>query len=179
VRLVHYRETGGPFVVESRSQEVPVILHKLKDPRMAWCFRPRKPRGLWVSDEDDFGWSAWCRSEEFRVHALVHAHLVELAPDANIAMVTNEAELDSFHERYAPVGERRTFLDTATPDWAAVARDYSGMLITPYLWKQRLTSYLWYYAWDCASGCIWDAAAIASVTPLVSLFKPQLTREGR
>jgi len=44
--------------------------------------RPRtpfaKPRGLWISDESDYGWRKWCHDEEFRVGALEHEYEVKL-----------------------------------------------------------------------------------------------------
>ena len=32
----------------------------------------------------------------------------------------------------------------------------------------------WYYGWDCASGCVWDASAVQSVEPLPDFVKPQV-----
>lgn len=49
-------------------------------------------------------------------------------------------------------------------NWPMVADRYQGIVIAPYLWSRRMDGGLWYYGWDCASGCIWDAAAVASVT---------------
>lgn len=48
-------------------------------------------------------------------------------------------------------------------DWDAVAGTYQGIIITPYIWERRLGDSAWYYSWDCASGCIWDPAAIGSL----------------
>lgn len=37
--------------------------------------------------------------------------------------------------------------------------------ITPYCWPARMDpDLIWYYGWDCASGCIWDASTIHQVT---------------
>ena len=50
-------------------------------------------------------------------------------------------------------------------DWPAVATDYPGLIIAPYQWSCRMSEFTrWYYGWDCASGCIWNADAIARVT---------------
>lgn len=44
---------------------------------------------------------------------------------------------------------------------------YDGIVITPYVWSMRLDrSAFWYYGWDCASGCIWNASAVAELVPL-------------
>lgn len=121
-----------------------------------------KPRGLWVSDEDcEDSWSAWCRGEEFNLENFEYAHEVVLAEDANVLTISTAMEIDEFTQRYR---KPTSVHDYYGMDWARVAADYQGMLITPYVWSRRLaTNSGWYYAWDCASGCIWDASAIASV----------------
>ena len=43
--------------------------------------------------------------------------------------------------------------------WSEVAEDYSGIIVAPYS-RERSESYLWYYGWHCASGCIWDTDII-------------------
>lgn len=48
-------------------------------------------------------------------------------------------------------------------DWQAVASDHDGIIISPYNWPAR-HEMIWYYPWDCASGCIWNADAITSIT---------------
>jgi hypothetical protein len=50
--------------------------------------------------------------------------------------------------------------------WGEVAEEYSGIIISPYS-RARSKSYLWYYGWNCAGGCIWD-------TEIVALGKPHI-----
>lgn len=51
-------------------------------------------------------------------------------------------------------------------DWAAIGKLYDGIIIAPYLWERRLNGgAMWYYGWDCASGCIWNPRAISEVNP--------------
>ena len=134
--------------------------------------RPRfKPTGLWVSDEDDYGWKAWAEeemSERCGEGRLRLAYEVTLAEGANLLSLSTVAALDEFSETYGvdrggplrALGGR--YIDAV--DWQAVAAKYAGILITPYVWECRLSSQTaWYYPWDCASGCIWDPAAIATV----------------
>jgi hypothetical protein len=45
-------------------------------------------------------------------------------------------------------------------DWPRVAERFDGVIIAPYQWKHRL-ELMWYYGWDCASGCIWNARAVS------------------
>jgi len=55
-------------------------------------------------------------------------------------------------------------------DWEAVAKRYTGIEIEPYNWERRNSgpnnnysmSMLWYYGWDCASGCVWELDALVS-----------------
>lgn len=64
--------------------------------------------------------------------------------------------------------DARRLVEEGTPliDWRRVAESYQGIVIAPYVWARRhhLASG-WYYAWDCASGCIWDSAAVAAIMP--------------
>lgn len=135
-----------------------------------------KPKGLWVSDESDFGWSKWCEAESFATDHLIYEHQVELHKDHNILIISTVPELDRFHEEYsidivnkkAPqyrYPERRDWLD-----WRHVYPLWQGIIVTPYLWERRL-KYMWYYGWDCASGSIWDLSAIRSFTPLLKQLK--------
>ena len=125
-----------------------------------------KPRGFWVSDEDEGagGWKSWCEAESFRLHALRYEHEITLADKANILYLHTPADLHAFTEEYkvTPPGiieyDSNMFIN-----WHRVAHKYQGIIITPYIWSERLGKLTWYYPWDCASGCIWDSRAIKSV----------------
>lgn len=118
-----------------------------------------KPHGFWVSDEDDYGWHEWCNNENFYIENLKVAHEITLHEDANILYIRSVEALDEFTERYrlSPISSHQIC-------WAEVAKEYQGIIITPYLWERRLDrNSSWYYGWDVASGCIWDAKAIKSI----------------
>lgn len=123
-----------------------------------------KPRGLWVSvDGEENCWRSWCLSESFGLERLTHIHDVKLRPDAHVLVLRGAFGIDAFTQEYGREVPICSWTQVAI-DWPAVAARYAGLIITPYVWERRLhdrTS--WYYGWDCASGCIWDAAAIASV----------------
>lgn len=141
-----------------------------------------KPIGLWVSVDGEDDWYDWCTREGFFVDGLKHAHRVTLADDAAILWVATRDDFISFVEVYGRTEHRsrsmvveyagRGFTEIAI-DWPAIARDYDGVIIAPYLWGFRL-SHMWYYGWDCASGCIWNLDAIADFNPI-----PQGTRRFR
>lgn len=153
MKLIHFSAT-------------PVTEVYAKDPDSR--YRRDKPAGLWVSDEDaEDSWSTWCRSEEFRLDGLKIAHAVTLADDARILYLRGAADIDEFTRRYAIESDPIAWKIYGI-DWAAVGREYQGIVITPYVWSRRLDGPGWYYGWDCASGCIWDPAAIASITVVES-----------
>jgi hypothetical protein len=123
-----------------------------------------KPRGLWISVENkgSFGWKAWCLSEDFRVSELTKPHLIILKPEANILMISSVEEFDKFHEQFKEV--LSPGLSMYNIKWAEVAKRWDGLIIAPYLWERRLgMELLWYYGWDCASGCIWHGRTIKEI----------------
>lgn len=126
-----------------------------------------KPNGLWVSVEDgDDGWRDWCLGEGFGLDRLLVAQHVRLADDAQILHVDSAAGIDDVGRQYGIESEYwtgpRPYFDQI--DWAQIAECYQGIIIAPYIWSRRLDGgAFWYYGWDCASGCIWDASAIARV----------------
>lgn len=116
-----------------------------------------KPKGLWVSDEDEYGWREWCRDNDWG-DGLAVAHEIEPTDEARLLTITSAAAIDEFTAIYGTSDRLSCWID-----WAAVASTYQGILITPYIYERRLSyeSPSWYYPWDCASGCIWDTDAIA------------------
>lgn len=148
----------------------------------AWSFNPErsyhtalangKPDGLWVSVLGEDDWPSWCRSEQWGLDRLASEHEVVLAAGANILHVQGPLELNSFHDRFSVErAETYGFLPRREDyliDWSAVKAEFDGIIIAPYIWSQRLRGPSWYYAWDCASGCIWNLGAIESVTRIFS-----------
>jgi hypothetical protein len=122
-----------------------------------------KPSGLWVSDDDcEINWRSWCVSEGYRLDCLTHAHDVQLARDANVLILKSASDIDSFHTAWKA---ETPILPGYNIRWKDLQNTYAGVIITPYINERRLAGPTrWYYGWDCASGCIWDPAAIANVT---------------
>ncbi len=142
-----------------------------------------KPRGLWVSVEGEDDWRSWCIVEDYYWHRLTHVHEIRLALDAHVLIVSGEKELDAFHDSFGAADQRddpEAFLFQGI-DWRRVAALYQGIVIAPYVWSRRLSLPVhWYYTWDCASGCIWDPAAISSAklveiapTPVLAVQETQ------
>lgn len=132
-----------------------------------------KPKGLWVSVESDRvrwnGWREWCEREQAALDKFEHAARIHLQDYAKIKLVSDGSGIDAFTEQFGrPVPER----GSRAIDWNSVAKSYWGIIVSPYLWEPRPRKPSWYYAWHCASGCIWDANAIRFAEALSSFKKP-------
>jgi len=162
-----------------------------------------KPHGTWVSvpsDDRDDDWFSWCLHSDFVQGLGDHVHRFELDMSRVLHIDSTEA-LDRFHRERCldprTVEERaRDFRGRARSkpsgvndgddaldalacfriDWYAVAGEYAGIVIAPYQ-DARRHEYLWYYGWDCASGCIWDSSALRHIDtrPLAKVYA---RREG-
>lgn len=123
-----------------------------------------KPLGFWYEVDGD--WRRWCSDEQWGIEAR-HLHAVELG-DTKVLVLDTLDKLDAFHERYAkPLRGMSLEHRSDAIDWMTVSRHYDGIEIAPYQWGRRF-GWLWYYGWDCASGCIWRPNG-AEVTHLVEL----------
>lgn len=129
-----------------------------------------KPMGFWVSDESRGmeSWRRWARDNGFRRYAFRYEYEVMLSPKAKILYLRNHEDIDKFSVKYgydllevSHIQRSRPYIDAI--DWKRVAKKYHGIVITPYIYSQRLGTNMWYYPWDCASGCIWNARAIESI----------------
>lgn len=127
-----------------------------------------KPRGLWVSDESDYGWRKWCTDEEFHLGALEHEHEVKLTIGTQPLLLLSTADqVRDFSERFGWTEDYggQIGVEHAGIDWAAVRRELAGVFITPYQWELRF-ELDWYYGWDVASGCVWNLSVIESMEPV-------------
>lgn len=118
-----------------------------------------KPRGLWVSVENaENGWREWCEGEGFSLDNLAERTPITIEPSVRIALLSSARDIDDFTGAF---GRDLVGIENYQIDWTAVALHCDGIIITPYIWSRRLHDGVsWYYAWDCASGCLWNAGAI-------------------
>lgn len=168
-RLLHYSNTPVATVYS--------VEQKVGVPR----YRHDKPTGLWVSVEGEDDWRTWCESESFGNPSAQVCHEVTLSPGAKILRIATEGALREFShtfgfERYPRLPEYPDHVNVAGIAWDHLSHCYQGIIIAPYQWECRLDDRVgWYYGWDCASGCIWDASAVATITPHV--VEPPRERE--
>jgi hypothetical protein len=142
------------------------------DPNLVWVqndYRSSyiKPKGCWITDDSEDNWEQWCRAESWGEETLAHKHQVILNEEKILFLNSKEA-LDGFTRLYGVPQmmyyvDPKLFKDEPAIAWDAVANNHSGIIITPYIFERRFTD--WYYGWDCASGCIWDAKAILEIRP--------------
>jgi hypothetical protein len=117
-----------------------------------------KPKGLWYGIGTS--WIDWIRSE---MPNWERNHIFNINIDeSKILKISNEEEIINFNEKYKT--EKIPMFSLIIINWEEVAKDYSGIEISPYLYKMRHDRRVfWYYGWDVASGCIWNKNAIKSI----------------
>lgn len=119
-----------------------------------------KPVGFWISVDGPDDWPSWCAAEQFRECDKQLRYDVRLKEKNGVLVIEDGRGMVAFNDRYGQT--EREVLHSI--DWQAVAKEYDGLIIAPYQWEYRLANgFLWYYGWDCASGCIWNPEAIASI----------------
>jgi hypothetical protein len=129
-----------------------------------------KPEGLWVSAEGERDWTEYCVSNYPRHLVKIAATEVMLHSDAKVLHISDADMFDEFEKRYY---QHANYDNPWTPftgiDWGRVAKKYQGIIISPYRGDRRFErgGVMWYYPWDCASGCIWDRSAVKELRELV------------
>lgn len=153
-----------------------------------------KPVGLWVSVKGEYDWPAWieeCSSwrvgqHEYKVTLQPDAKLLHLTSPEELDAFTKKWA-DKKHPSWKwgqqlakEHNEHFSQMIKANPEltellkfrqpmisaimWPKVAKEYQGIIISPYQWERRdFFGTFWYSGWDCASGCIWDKEAIKSI----------------
>jgi len=117
-----------------------------------------KPVGLWFSVGD--AWRKWCRENDYETDGGV-AVRTELSLDpGRFLVIDGYGKLMDFDREWsAPTGSG---MSSCRIDWRGVAARWGGIVIAPYVWEARY-ELLWYYGWDCASGCVWDEGAASVI----------------
>lgn len=156
MRLLHY----SPAPIEA--------VYSCKQAEEAPRHRFDKPNGLWVSVEGEHDWLSWCEAESYGSPREQLCYEVVLSERANILRIESAEELRGFTRKYGVdpyIGTQFQGTLGKGINWDAIATEYDGIIIAPYRWECRLAPDTgWYYGWDCASGCIWDAEAVGRIT---------------
>jgi len=165
----------------------PVKLH-----RMSYAQRGHpKPNGLWF--DVDESWKRWCEAVQFRLEDLRYRHTVSVLDTSRILFLRKAKDIGLFTREYGhnfsghirslqSSEEREAFAQQYGSDlfaeivgqfsnyimWEEVAEKYSGIIIHPYS-RAGSQTYLWYYGWNCAGGCIWDTGIIRLGKPCMMI----------
>ena len=126
-----------------------------------------KPTGLWlsvVSEDGGDSWSDYCKTTDTPLKCWRTELLLN---DDTIRWVRTPAEIDelTIEYGYCRVPEAEMFKDMIDHTrsviyWERLAVKYSGIVIAPHCPERRRQQDLWYYTWDCASGCVWSRNAV-------------------
>ena len=141
-----------------------------------------KPNGLWFDVDEE--WKKWCKAAQFRLETLCYRHTVTVLDTSRVLFLRSARDIDKFTRKYArglfssiELLQGGQGIDEFTREygsdlfgdikmqfsnyiaWGEVAEKHSGIIIAPYS-RARSETYLWYYGWHCASGCIWDTSVI-------------------
>lgn len=125
-----------------------------------------KPKGLWISVDGNDDWASWCRAENYPLRS--RRYKIILTPEAKVLVLKTAEEIFEFTEHYGRHVYDRWHRQYIA--WEVVAEEYQGIIIAPYQWRCRMQDEtLWYYGWDCASGCIWNPDVITEVKEVLDL----------
>ena len=145
-----------------------------------------KPGGLWLSDESDYGWSAfvlaqlqsgssdWADGNEllrYRYDLVIDSSQLD-----RVLLLKTPEELRRFTSAYREPSPRGCVVDGKPGsglhiEWHRVKSDYKGVLITPYqpaLSHRNGNPDFHWYRFDCASGCFWDITCLSPYSPFSS-----------
>jgi hypothetical protein len=151
-----------------------------------------KPNGLWFDVNGE--WKQWCEATQFRLENLNYRHTVTIRDESRILFLQAAKDIDEFTNTYGrnisghvQLLQSAEEMDAFTREyghdffgdirrafsnyimWGEVAEKHSGIIIYPYS-QERSRTYLWYWGWNCAGGCVWD-------TSVIRLGKPCKTAE--
>ena len=125
-----------------------------------------KPEGLWYECQDGSSetWKEFCEFGLTAGYSKYDSTYNVVLNDYEILFIPDEYHFEKFYKMYSvphpadPDGKKGYDKQI---DWPRVAKDYAGIEICPYLSSKRNDDdSFWYYGWDVASGCIWDASGV-------------------
>lgn len=116
-----------------------------------------KPSGLWYGIGPN--WIQYCEEHvPSRSDIYTSAYILDIDMSKVLHLSTYN-DLSKFSKTYGTNDRSGRVLTTI--DWVKVSTQFSGIEISPYIYKARLDIEIpWYYVWDIASGCIWNKDVI-------------------
>jgi len=122
-----------------------------------------KPSGLWYSLgkawitflNDPDGVQSW-RTKR----TAIISHVYQIYPNDTTLKIRTAEDFSRFEAEFATKNKEKIY-------WRRVANQYNGIEIRFMPWAVHRDS-VWYWHWDCSSGCIWDNKAISKIRLLKS-----------
>ena len=129
-----------------------------------------KPNGLWY--DINRSWLEWCRNNDMHEFIHRHVHKIEFIDDLPrpLLVIDTQTKLRLFMSNYQ-VGDGITAIQWI--DWQGVSETYCGIELRNYHSLKRYIDRrygdfsllpLWFFAWDCDSGCLFTSTVIKSQT---------------
>jgi len=121
-----------------------------------------KPLGLWYGFGDS--WLELVRRRLSNSPTAKNKYLYRF--EINPSRVLIVKDISVFAKEYKGElfpGQGHSYFIEDGIDWKKVAAKWGGIEIPEYQWGFRSSiDHMWYCGWDCASGCLWDPAALIS-----------------
>lgn len=156
MRLLHY--THEEFELKPREyDQSKMYLHS-------------HPNGLWFNvdgkEEEDLRVS-FKNSKFYHRRTIRPFYEITLNKNSNILYLNTKEDIFELikkypYHRYIHADSfGRKILYSYEVDWFKIKKEYQGVIIPNYHWECVLSKdSIWYYGWDCKSGCIWDLNCI-------------------
>ena len=134
-----------------------------------------KPRGLWLSNEDSFGWREWCAREDFANYGDEEGHAFDVDMSKILVIDTDSPSIEGIIEAILRKDTRMGVClgidEYRLPrtNWLAVSERWSGVYVgtgaSHLFWGFPLgiRTPTWLHCWDCASACVWDVSCITPI----------------
>ena len=134
-----------------------------------------KPSGLWLSNENAYGWRKWCKDADFREYKDSEGHDFDVDMSKILVINTSSPSIAGTIEAILRKDKRMGVCwgvdEYRLPrtDWALVAERWSGVYVDEgayelfYNFPLGLRTPAWLNYWDCASACVWKLDCIKQI----------------
>lgn len=112
----------------------------------------RKPDGLWITTDNENNWKDWCEENCFNLENLKVRNEFKIIDTSKILYLETLIKFDMFSRSFS-------IADSCNINWEEVSNKWDGIIIPFYFYERRFDP-IWYYGWDCSTGCIWNTSIL-------------------
>ena len=128
-------------------------------------WRCDKPSGLWLSDDNRFGWKEWCDREDFGFADTERCTSFSVDESRILMLDTTSPSFKHIVGKMvsSPIDGRPVGFTNwrfVASNWCGVYMDEGGHAV---FFDGGMTLPHWVYGWDCASACVWDLSCITLI----------------